>query len=139
LWLVADNRNDLLIELTNPRGNIRERRPGLELASRFDAVQIVLAANDLRRLVRAYERARDKKINARDDLVEPARGALHLANALGRQRTLRVVTSGGRKDLSVFGNCMSNDEQFHESGYGFFSTRALIAAGISNDAGSAAS
>ena len=116
MWLVADNRDDRLIELTKPRGNIGERRPGLELASRFHAVQIVLAAYDLRRLVRACERARDEKINARHDLVEPARGALHLADALGRERTLRVVTAGGRKDLSVFSDCVSNDEQFHELG-----------------------
>ena len=113
---MADNRDDRLIELAKPYGNVGERRPRLELTSRFHAVQIVLAAHDLRRLVRACERARDEKINARDDLAEPARGALHLADALGRERTVRVVTAGGCEDLSVFGDCVSNDEQFHELG-----------------------
>ena len=114
MWLVADNRDDILIELRKPGRNVVERRPRFELASRFDAIQVVLSPQYLRRLVRTGERAGNDDVDARNDLAEPACGALHLAGARGRERTQRVVTAGGSENLSVFGDRVSNDEQFHE-------------------------
>ena len=111
---MADNRDDRLIELAKPCGNVGERRPRLELTSRFDAIQVVLAPQNLRRFVRAGERTGDENVNVRNDLAQPAGGALHLARALGRERTQSVLTAGGGENLAVFGDRVSNDEQFHE-------------------------
>ncbi len=71
--LVADDRDDILIQLAKPGRNLVERRPRLELTSRFDAIQVVLAPENLRRLVRAGERTGNEKVDAREDLAKPAR------------------------------------------------------------------
>jgi len=121
---VPDYRDNSMIQLAKPGRNIADRRVWLELASGLDAVQIVFAPQNLRRLVRAGERAGDEKIDAWDDLVEATRRALHLADTLGRERTQRVVTAGGREDLSVFSDRVSNDEKFHELAFTASSRRA---------------
>ena len=116
LWLVADDCDDTVIQAAKPAHHLVERRRWLQLSSRFDAIQLVLAAKDLRRLMGARERAGHQDIDPGDDRPEAARGSFHFSRALGREGTQCVLTAGGSENLPVLSDRVSNDEQFHGVG-----------------------
>ena len=116
LGLVPDNSDDTLIEPRQARHDVGERGSRLQLASGFDLIHLVLAAQDLRRLRGARKRARDENIDAWQDLAKSTRGALHLPGAFGREWTQTVLTAGGRENLPILGDRVPDDEQFHEIG-----------------------
>ena len=140
LRFMTDDCHDPAVVSPEPTDDVSRRVLRLQRLGHLDLSDLVLAPEDLGGLVRACQRTRRDDIDRRDELLQPSRNTPHLARAVGRERTQGVVTAGSGERFLVFSNRVSNDQQLHgRSGYGFFSVSALMAAGISNDAGSATS
>jgi hypothetical protein len=111
---VAHNYDDTFIQSAKPAHHFIERYTRLQLARRFDAIELVLAAEDLRGFGSAREGACHQGVDCRKDGANAPRRSLHLARALGREWTQGVITAGGSENLSVLGDRVPNDEQLHE-------------------------
>ena len=113
LRLMTDDGDDRLIAARQPGDGIVQGAVRLQLARDLDAIQLVLRPDDVGGLARSRQRAGNENVDARHELAKSPGAAFHLPCANGRERTQSVITAASGENLSVLGDRVPNDEQFH--------------------------